>query len=151
MVIDPSVSAAKAESVVEAYHRVRKVKISHIAMARREKQQQWIPPPENAFKLNVDAATSNKNQRTGLGAVIRNSNREVVAAGINQTSLKESIDIAEAEAVQWGLQVPRAAGLNSLIIETDCIEVSELKNNTKGSRNEIFWTISEIQKLSREF
>lgn len=45
----------------------------------------------------------------------------------------------------------RKANITSLIVETDCLEVVELINNTKGNRTEIFWVIAEIQKQSKEF
>lgn len=37
------------------------------------------------------------------------------------------------------------AGLTSLILETDSQMVADLINNMRGSKNEIFWVISEIQ------
>lgn len=48
------------------------------------------------------------------------------------------------EQFSGGIKVAREAALHSVIIETDCLEVAELINNTKGSKTEIFWTISEI-------
>lgn len=111
-----------------------------------EKQTMWTPPPEGGFQLNVDAATSSKDQKAGLGAVIRDSRGKVVAAGIQQTLLKGNVSLAEAEEVHWGMQVARKVGLSSLIIESDCLEVVELANNIKGIKSEIFWTISEIKK-----
>lgn len=85
---------------MEAYQRVRKTETAHIDIIGKEKRQKWTPPLANIFKINVDAAISSNDQRIGLGAVIINSNGMVVAAGINQTSLKGSISITEAEAVQ---------------------------------------------------
>ena len=38
-----------------------------------------------------------------------------------------------------------------MIIETDCLEVAELINNTRGSGTEILWTISDIRNQSKEF
>ena len=76
--------------------------------------------------------------------MIRDSNGKIVAAGINQNLLKGSIGLAEVEAVLWGLQLARSANVTSLIIESDCLEVVQLVNNTKGSITEIFWTILAI-------
>ena len=87
----------------------------------------------------------------GMGAVIRDSKGKVVAAGINQAQHRGNVSLAEAEAVQWGMQVAREAALSSLIIESNCLEVVELVNNTKGSRTEIHWTISKIQKQRKSF
>lgn len=136
--IHPRISATKAESIMEAYQRVRKTQSSHIDNSRIEKQLKWIPPPENVFKINVDAAISSKDQMAGMGAIIRDSNSRVVAAGIKQAQHRRNVSFAEAEAVQCGMQVAREAGLTSLIIEIECLEVVELLNNTKGSRTEMF-------------
>ena len=59
--------------------------------------------------------------------------------------------MAEAEAVLWGLQLAKSADVTSLIIESDCLEVVQLVNNTKGSRSEIFWTILAIQNHMKNF
>lgn len=41
--------------------------------------------------------------------------------------------------------------LSSVIIESDCKDVVELVNNTKGSRTTIHWIVSDIQYLTRDF
>ena len=105
--IDPIISTAKTKSVLAAFQRVRKTKPAHIAHPRGEKQQEWLPPPENVFKINVDAAINSKNHNAGMWALIRDSNGKIVAAGVNQNHLKGLVGLAEAEAVQWGLQLAR--------------------------------------------
>lgn len=37
-IIDPKISTAKAESILEAYHKVRQLKTTHIDNYRKEKQ-----------------------------------------------------------------------------------------------------------------
>lgn len=69
--IDPRLSAAKAESVVQAFQRARKAGATHIHNARKVQQQKWEPPPKSAFKINVDAAINSKGQVAGLGAVLK--------------------------------------------------------------------------------
>ncbi|XP_015387831.1 uncharacterized protein LOC107177858 [Citrus sinensis] len=130
--LEPKISAAKAKSVLEAYQRVRKAESAKVSPDRRANQQRWMPPPENVLKLNVDAAINNKDQVTGLGAVIRNSDGLVIVAGIKQAQLREGVSFAEAEAIQWGLQVAKKAAISNLIVETNCKEVTELINNTKA-------------------
>lgn len=98
--IDPIILAAKAEFILAVFQRVRKTEPAHIAHPRGEKQQEWLPPPENVFKINVDAAINSKNQSAGVGELIRDSNGKIVAAGVNQNHLKGLVGLAEAEAVQ---------------------------------------------------
>lgn len=71
--IDPRISIAKAEVVLEAYQRVQKTGTWHLHNTSTLKQQKWEPPPRNMFKLNVDAAVNMKEQLTGLGVVIKDS------------------------------------------------------------------------------
>lgn len=61
--IDPRISAAKAEAITEAYHRVRKTQMPCIDGPGIEKQTMWTPPPEAVFKLNMDAAISSTYQK----------------------------------------------------------------------------------------
>ena len=67
---DSRISAAKAESVLKAYQRVRKPGTFHVTKVRGVDQKRWKPPPKNVLKLNVDAAVNSKDQKTGLGAII---------------------------------------------------------------------------------
>ena len=81
----------------------------------------------------------------GLGAVIRDSENNFVAAGIMQTGMKESVSYAEAEAIEWGLKLARRVAISTLIIESNCIEVVELVNNTKSNKTGLWWIIEENQ------
>lgn len=81
--LEPNLAATKAESIMAAYQRVRKPVPAPPDTSRTGKKQKWTPPPENLFKVNVDAAISSKNQMAAYGAVIRNARGNIVAAGIN--------------------------------------------------------------------
>lgn len=94
---------------------------------------------------------STKDGLAGLGAVIKDSSGKVVAVGVKQTQFKRDVSFAEVEAVESGFKVAKEEAVSSLIMETNCLDVAEVINNTKGSRTEIFWIISEIQKLKRIF
>ena len=43
------------------------------------------------------------------------------------------------------------ATLSSLMVETDCQDVTKLINNQEGSKTEIVWVISEIQDQRKDF
>lgn len=70
-------------------------------------------PPQNCFKVNVDATISNGKQLSGLGVVIRDSVGKAIAAAVKTTKFYGDVAYAEAEAVIWGLQVAKNAGLVS--------------------------------------
>ncbi|KAH9668518.1 putative reverse transcriptase/RNA-dependent DNA polymerase [Citrus sinensis] len=149
--LDPRASAAKAESLLEAYHRARKPDASHIHNVKRIVQKKWEPPPGNFLKVNVDAAINNRDQVAWLGAVIKDPSGKIVVAGTKQVPLREGVSFAEDEAMEWGLQVAKELSLSALIMEADCKEVVDLLNNTKGSRTGISWVISYIQEKRRDF
>lgn len=62
-----------------------------------------------------------------------------------------NVDHAEAEVVEWGLQVAIKDGLNLLIVEYDSHMVVELVNNRRGSRTKMYCIISEIYALKMNF
>lgn len=50
--------------------------------------------------MNVDVANSRPDQKVRLAAVITDLEGKAVAVGINQSHLKGSVSIAEAEAIE---------------------------------------------------
>ena len=149
--VDPLVSMAKAEAVLDSYKRVKIPSSSHLESKITVKQQRWKPPPQGWIKINVDAATKIEKQVAGLGIVLRDFNGSVVAAAVKPSKFYGDIIFAEAEAVEWGLQVARSITMASIIVETDSQGVSDLLNNKKSNRSEVFWVISEIQELVKVF
>ena len=59
-----------------------------------------VTPLPNVLKLNVNAATNSKDQRVGLGVVLRDSNGRVVAAGIKQALYRNDVSFTEVDAIQ---------------------------------------------------
>ena len=88
-------------------------------ISKMEKPKQWKPPPESWCKVNVNAAIDNQSQKAGLGVVIRNDKGDVVAA-IKPSSFNGDVPFAEAQAIEWGMQVAKRAGIIAVILESDC-------------------------------
>ncbi|KAH9649685.1 putative reverse transcriptase/RNA-dependent DNA polymerase [Citrus sinensis] len=139
--VSPMSLIAKAQAAVEVYQRVH----------GKDKQDQWCPPPVGYYKVNVDAAVHTEQQLTGLGVVIRNPQGQVIVAVVKSTKFQDNVTAAEAEAVKWGLEIALEARLAAVIIETDCIEVTNLANSKTNSRKEIVWTISDIHSYKEKF
>lgn len=95
--------------------------------------------------MNVDAAIQMSKQKAGLGAVIRNSSGEIIAAAVQKVVLRENVAIMEAEAVVLGIQVAQKANCAQFIVESDSKEVVELTLNKKEGLAKICWNIEEIQ------
>ena len=145
------VSAAKAEVVVGAFQRVREVGDNALKSRSEKCKKQWEPPPIGTYKINVDAAIHVGSQTAGLGAVVRGSDGKIVMATVKTVPFRGEAKYSEAEVEDWGVQVATEAKMQSVIVETDCLEATNLVNNKSGSRTEIFWVISEIQSMCRQF
>ena len=59
--------------------------------------------------------------------------------------------MAEAAAMDWGMQVAARAGGKSILIESDSHELVELVNNRISSMSEIVWVIFEILEKKNDF
>lgn len=108
---DSQVSLAKVEALVESF---RKIKPPPLPSSRRQ------PNLAGCFKLNVDAATQRQNQVAGLGAIIKDSKGNFVAATQKQESFNGDVTAAEARAIRLGMEIAENAGCMPLIIESDC-------------------------------
>ncbi|KAH9782560.1 reverse transcriptase domain-containing protein [Citrus sinensis] len=148
---NPQALVAKAEAVLEAYKRVQKPEQVRKESQQVQTQQVWNPPQNGFVKVNVDAATSSEKHLAGLGAIIRDDQGTVIAAAIKISKFNGDVAFAEAEALEWGLQIARNASAKALIVESDAQSVVKLVNNKQGGKSEIFWIISEIQNLMRNF
>ncbi|KAL9450806.1 hypothetical protein AB3S75_012526 [Citrus x aurantiifolia] len=149
--LDPRLSMAKAEAIIEAFRRTQFPEITNGGKLQKLKQTVWTPPPQGWLKLNVDAATDSKKSCAGLGAIIRDSTGNCMAAGIKAVKFSGVLSIVEAEAAEWGVQIAQQRGMQSIILETDSKEVADLINDRERNLTEICWTISEIQSLKKTF
>ncbi|KAH9725592.1 putative reverse transcriptase/RNA-dependent DNA polymerase [Citrus sinensis] len=107
--IEPLLTISRAEAVVEAYRRVKQLKLEPEAKSSSKNQQIWSPPPDNTFTVNVDDAVNFERQKAGLGVVIRDSCNKVKVAAAKSTLFTGDVKTAEAEAVEWGLVVAKSA------------------------------------------
>ena len=126
---NPQILVSMAEAVMEAYQRTQIPAAAHIGNQRSLIHKAWNPPQRGYFKVNVDAATNSEKQISGLGAVIRDENGNVIAVAIKVSKYFGEAAYAEVEAIDWGLQIADRASLNLLVVESDAQEVVKLVNN----------------------
>ncbi|KAH9728345.1 putative reverse transcriptase/RNA-dependent DNA polymerase [Citrus sinensis] len=148
---DPRETVAKAKAIVVAYQSMQFKEQDSPRSIKEKEAQRWNPPPSSKLKINVDAAVHAESQMAGLGAVIRNSQGQVVVAAIKSINFQGDVSIAEAKAVQWGMEVASKASFTNVIVETDCSMVADLANNKVSNKTEIWWTIAEIQSSRQDF
>ncbi|KAK9214463.1 hypothetical protein WN944_006455 [Citrus x changshan-huyou] len=107
----------------------------------------WQSPPSSWYKVNVDAAISFAKGRAGIGVLVRNSRRKVMAASICTVIFSRDIEFVEAIAVHKGLQLVMDIGLAPVIIKSDSLNVVNLISNKMHNRCEVGWLISDIQEV----
>lgn len=74
----------------------------------------------------MDAATKRQDQVAGLGAMIRDSQGNFIAATKKHEGFYEDVLAAKAKAIQLRIEVVEIARCIPLIIESDCQEVVDL-------------------------
>ncbi|KAL6218856.1 hypothetical protein ACLB2K_012063 [Fragaria x ananassa] len=106
---------------------------------------QWLPPPFGHHKINSDASWFPPDH-TGVGIVIRDSNR-VMIAGSSLLKKCGSVTDAEAAALLVGSELVASLQLQNIIFESDLEEViTEINKN----HNKVNWrTHLIIQQIRR--
>lgn len=134
----------RAVVVVKSYRRIKIPADQRISRHQSNNQQAWLPFPNGWYKVNIDVAIRILNQTTGLEVVIRDSRGKVVAATVHMVLYKGNVDCMEAEVVNFDIQIAQNDNFMPMIIESYSKEVVDLSCNKKGSKTEIFWTITIV-------
>ena len=85
----------------------------------------WKPPLQDVYKLNFDAAVLLNLNCSGVGAIIRNCDGEVMAKMAAKGEYVHNSDDAEALACRKALEFAMEAGFSTVIIEGDNSNVME--------------------------
>jgi hypothetical protein len=83
----------------------------------------WSKPASGVYKLNVDAAFDIDSGRGGSGAIIRDARGNFMAAACDFTDHAVDAASMEASALLAGLKLAEQFGAQSLVVESDCLEV----------------------------
>ncbi|XP_062021341.1 uncharacterized protein LOC133737882 [Rosa rugosa] len=112
----------------------------------------WTPPPFGFSKINVDASWKPPNS-SGIGVVIRNSDRSLVCAsssGCRRDS--SSVEMAEARAILAGINLAIELHLGNIILESNSKNlISNITNQASSKNWRIFPLLEEIRRKSSGF
>ncbi|XP_075645203.1 uncharacterized protein LOC142616204 [Castanea sativa] len=87
-------------------------------------QRSWVAPPPGYVKVNVDGASSiDGSGISGVGVIIRNEIRGVVAALCKALPLHYSVDWMELFAMEQGVLLAQEMNLFNVIFESDAISI----------------------------
>ncbi|KAF4388887.1 hypothetical protein G4B88_029197 [Cannabis sativa] len=87
------------------------------------------PPPQETFKLNVDASICQEKKIMGIGGIIRDSNGLVIAAILKLIHGLWSVTEIEAKVVSACLHWASDLGISIHQLETDSLIVANYTNN----------------------
>ena len=85
------------------------------------KKQHWEPPLVGFYTINVDGAIPSTNGQSGVGLLIRDWNRRVIAAVSMSLPGGYSVEETEAIAVEQGLVLAKELDLEKIIVEGDSL------------------------------
>ncbi|XP_021767044.1 uncharacterized protein LOC110731501 [Chenopodium quinoa] len=83
------------------------------------KSKQMGSPPSGFIKINTDASVTNEGW-VGMGVVARDIEGSVLFAASKRIRAWWSVEVAEAKAITWALNLGSKFGHNNAIVETDC-------------------------------
>ncbi|KQJ96680.1 hypothetical protein BRADI_3g26650v3 [Brachypodium distachyon] len=107
----------------------------------------WKPPPMGFVKLNVDASFIPDNLLAAWGAVLRDSNGDVLGSAWNFIDHCPSAETGEVIACLEGLKNACTWTSLPLILECDCASVVEAINCNGPVRSSIYEVIALLKEL----
>ena len=117
--------------------------------------QQWQPPPQNLFKLNFDAAVFSDQQCLGFGAIIWNTQGEVMVRMSVKGPFVQNSEEAEALACRKAVIFAMEAGFSEIVLEGDNVTVmktiSDVSSHNSLLRHiyeDIWFYLREMQHVS---
>ena len=119
--------------------------------ARSRTGKLWSPPTSNGYKDNFDRANIEKENKVGLGVVIRNHERLVMASLSQLVPLPPSVIEVEALAARRAMELALELGFHNIIVEGDSeilIKVLQQQHRSLASfandANDIFFLASHF-------
>ncbi|XP_042974616.1 uncharacterized protein LOC122306248 [Carya illinoinensis] len=114
---------------------------------RVEPLQVWKAPPYGYYKINWDAAVDHKNQRVGIGVIIRDSDGQVIGTMRKNKFLNPDPHLAEACAALHAVLLGSNIGLRNIFLEGDALNVVNAINGVGEHWGQAGMVIVDIQEI----
>ena len=103
--------------MIEYYKDVNSLEAKH----KVNKKQQWEPPLEGFYLINVDGAIPLTNGQSRVGMLIQDWNRRLIVVVSMPLPRRYSVEETEAIAVEQSLVLAKELGLEKIIVEGDSL------------------------------
>ncbi|KAM6593434.1 hypothetical protein CsatA_001137 [Cannabis sativa] len=110
-------------------------------------REHWVKPIETKFKMNVDGAIFEPENRFGFGCILRNGEAKLVEAFSQSKVGRVSPEIAEVVGVKEALSWIKAKNLSDVEIETDSLVVVQAINGSVQMPSQFGLLIQDCQRL----
>ena len=107
--------------------------------------QKWEPPMGLTYKVNFDAAVFADLDASGVGVVVRNDKREVMASLPTKGPLVQDSEEVKALACQRAMEFVVEAGFSEVILEGDNVIVMKSLISLKPNRSRLGDIYKDIQ------
>ena len=83
----------------------------------------WSPPPPDVFKVNVDGSSSDLEESSSIGVIIRDCKGQTVAAFCKPLQSHYSANLVEVFAMEQGILLAQELQLSRVMFESDALTV----------------------------
>ncbi|XP_057532845.1 uncharacterized protein LOC130810728 [Amaranthus tricolor] len=109
-----------------------------------------LPPLRGWVKVNFDAYVANGTIRA-LGIVIRDSFRKILVTGVRRLKARWSVDMSEAAAALFSLEVASRFDFEHIQLEGDSLTMISAINNKKDGFSPVHFLYDSIFALSSNY
>ncbi|XP_074302863.1 uncharacterized protein LOC141636938 [Silene latifolia] len=104
----------------------------------------WTPPRAGTFKINTDAHLMG-NGEVGLGAVARDMAGTIIWVGSKRVLAEWEVEVAEARAAIFGLEVALARGMANITLESDALNLVKAVKNPEIARTPFGLCVEDLR------
>jgi hypothetical protein len=112
-------------------------------------KETWKPPPEDLYKINVDAFFEAETKKGGWGFIVRNKAGDFLEGGAGNLSRVACPLQAEALAALFSLQRAVHLGMTEIILETDASVLDPALDSEEMDRGPYGALFRQIRELIR--
>lgn len=112
-------------------------------------QIKWEPPPEGAFKLNIDGAARSNPGEAGIGGIIRDHKGNMISAFSKNIGIASN-NKAEVWALYLGIKIANELEITDIIIETDSHFLISCLNRKGDHHPQLETLLTDSTKLMKK-
>nr|XP_023926797.1 uncharacterized protein LOC112038229 [Quercus suber] len=90
----------------------------------------WSPPPPGVFKINVDGSSSDLEEFSSIGVVIRDCKGQTIAAFCKPLQSHYTAELVEVLAMEQGILLAQELQLSQVMFESDALSVINAINDS---------------------